>query len=70
MNITEQALIGTIVVAISGSVIWLGSKAFDQVESFTDTVYSVPEDKTSSVLAEMAKLEAERAEHLARQNQR
>ncbi len=68
MNMTEQAIIGTIVVAIGGSIIWLGSKAFDEVEGFTDTVYSMPEEKTQSVvLAEMAELEAQRAELLARQ---
>lgn len=67
MNMTEQAIIGTIVVAIGGSIVWLGSKAFDEIEGFTDTVYSMPEEKTQSVLAEMAELEAQRAELLARQ---
>lgn len=35
MNITESAIIAAIVLAISGSTLWIGGKVMDQVESHT-----------------------------------
>ncbi|MBJ6984027.1 hypothetical protein [Luteimonas sp. MC1750] len=68
MNMTEQAIVGAIAIAISASLLWLGGKAFDQVDSFSTTITTVADDGTSPVLIEMARLDAERAELLARQH--
>lgn len=72
MNITEQSLFAGIALAISGSVIWLGAKAFDQVEANTTYFEQMADmERQQVVLAEVARIEAERRqrqadEHIAR----
>lgn len=67
MNITEQSLVGAIVLAIAGTVIWIGGKAFDQVEA--NTAYfeemASPELSVVANLEQVAREEAERRQRLA-----
>ena len=35
MNITESAIVTAIVLSLSGSVLWIGGKVMDQVDSHT-----------------------------------
>lgn len=41
MNLTEAAIVATIVLAISGSALWMGGKVMDQVESQTTFVQTI-----------------------------
>ena len=72
MNITEQSLVAGIALAISGSIIWLGAKAFDQVEANATYFEQMADmERQPAVLAEVARIEAERRqrqadEHIAR----
>jgi|GEM_PF-3113018 len=72
MNITEQSLVACIVLAISGSVIWLGAKAFDQVEANTAYFEQMAEmERQPALMEDVARAEAERRqrqveEHIAR----
>lgn len=67
MNITEQAMLAAVGIAVSASVLWLGGKAFDQVEQHSSLIASLSVDQLDSpVQAELARLEAERAELIAR----
>lgn len=67
MNISEQAIIAAIGIAVSASILWLGGKAFDQVEQHSSLIASVSvDDLDSPVQAQLARLEAERAERIAR----
>ena len=66
MNITESALVAVIVIAISGTVLYVGGKVFEQVESqssymerMTTTGLDAP------AMEQMAKAEAERRQRLA-----
>lgn len=72
MNITEQALVAIAVLAISGTVLYLGSKAFDQIEENTTFIEQVATPNMEPAhLERLARAEAERrqqvaAEHLAK----
>lgn len=72
MNITEQALVAIVVLAISGTVLYLGGKAFDQIEENTAFIEQVATPNMEpDHLERLARTEAERrqrvaAEHLAR----
>ncbi|KAF1704298.1 hypothetical protein [Pseudoxanthomonas kaohsiungensis] len=66
MNITEQSLVAGIALAISGAVIWLGSAAFDQVEANTTYFEQMADmERQPVVLAEVARIEAERRQRQA-----
>ena len=66
MNITEQSLAAGIALAISGSVIWLGAKAFDQVEANTTYFEQMADmERQPVVLAEVARIEVERRQRQA-----
>lgn len=72
MNITEQALVAIVVLAISGTVLFLGGKAFDQIEENTAFIEQVASPNMEpDHLERLARAEAERrqrvaAEHLAK----
>ncbi|WP_434031587.1 hypothetical protein [[Pseudomonas] boreopolis] len=69
MNITEQSLVAGIVLAISGSVIWLGAKALDQVEANATYFEQMADmERQPTVLAEVARAEAERRQRQAEEH--
>lgn len=58
MNITESALIATIVLAVSGSTMWIGGKVMEQVESHTAFVEDLADPVIDvETLATLAKKE-------------
>jgi len=59
MNITESALIASIVLAVSGSTLWIGGKVMDQVESHTAFVETISDPV----------IDAEEIERIARQEE-
>lgn len=66
MNITEQALVAIVVLAISGTVLYLGGKAFDQIEENTAFIEQVATPNMEPAhLERLARAEAERRQRVA-----
>lgn len=67
MNITESALVAAIVIAISGTVLYVGGKVFEQVESQTSYMEHMTTTglDAAASMEQMAKAETERRQRLA-----
>ena len=66
MNITESALVAAIAIAISGAVLYMGGKAFEQVESQSSYMERMTSKGLDApAMEQMAKAEAERRQRLA-----
>lgn len=68
MNITESALVAAIVLAISGTVFYVGSKVIGQVEAQTSFMETISDPQADArVIEQVARVEADRRQRLAEQ---
>lgn len=68
MNLTESAIIAVVVLALSGSALWIGGKVMGQVEAHTAFVETVADPALDAEqIAQVAKREAAIRQDAARQ---
>lgn len=68
MNITESVLVAAIVLAISGTVFYVGSKVMGQVEAQTSFMETISDPQADArIVEQVARVEADRRLRLAEQ---